>query len=181
MRVLMGATAIVGSLFALSIEASAQTTPPQQESERPTEEQSGPTQNNEVTVTGTRIRLPNTVSQEPIVTVGSDYLEARNLTNVADALNEIPGFRGSVTPNGTQGSFGQGVNFANAYNLGSNRTLTLVNGRRVVTSNVASVFGNASGGTQVDLNILPTIVIDSVDRVGIGGLRSMVRTQSPER
>lgn len=169
MRALLGASAIVGSLFALSLEASAQTASTPQGSELPSEEQAGPSQNSEVTVTGTRIRLPNTVSQEPIVTIGSDYLEARNLTNVADALNEIPGIRGSVTPNGTQGSFGQGVNFANAYGLGSNRTLTLVNGRRVVTSNVASIFTNASGGTQVDLNILPTIVIDSVDRVGVGG------------
>lgn len=168
-RALLRASAIVGSLCVWSLEASAQTAPVEQESERPTEEQSGPSENSEVTVTGTRIRLPNTVSQEPIVTIGSDYLEARNLTNVADALNEIPGFRGSVTPNGTQGSFGQGVNFVNAYGLGTNRTLTLVNGRRVVTSNVASVFGNASGGTQVDLNILPAIIIDSVDRVGVGG------------
>ncbi len=71
--------------------------------EKPTEEQSGPTESSEVTVTGTRIRLPNTVSQEPIVTIGSDYLEARNLTNVADALNEIPGFRSASRRTGLRG------------------------------------------------------------------------------
>lgn len=122
-----------------------------------------------IVVTGSRIRLPNLVSLEPTVTITSDYIEDRGITNVADALNEIPGFRGSVTPAGAQGSFGQGVNFINTYGLGSNRTLTLLNGRRVVSSNVTTIFGNASPGTQVDLNTIPVILIDRVDRVSIGG------------
>lgn len=122
-----------------------------------------------IVVTGSRIKLPNLTSPEPTVTVQGQYLEDRGITNIADALNEIPGFRGSVTPNGAQGSFGQGVNFINSFGLGSNRTLTLLNGRRVVSSNVSSIFGNASGGTQVDLNTIPSILIDRIDRVSIGG------------
>lgn len=122
-----------------------------------------------IVVTGSRIRLPNLSGKEPVVTVSANYIEDRGLTNVADALNEIPGFRGSVTPQGAQGSFGQGVNFINTYGLGSNRTLTLLNGRRVVSSNVTTIFGNASPGTQVDLNVIPVILIDRIDRVSIGG------------
>ncbi len=122
-----------------------------------------------IVVTGSRIKLPNLSSAEPIVSVQAKYLEDRGLTNVADALNEIPGFRGSVTPNGAQGTFGQGVNFINSFGIGSNRTLTLLNGRRVVSSNVTSVFNNASQGTQVDLNTIPTILVDRIDRVSIGG------------
>ena len=122
-----------------------------------------------IVVTGSRIRLPNLSGKEPVVTVGAAYIEDRGLTNIADALNEIPGFRGSVTPQGAQGSFGQGVNFINTYGLGSNRTLTLLNGRRVVSSNVTTIFGNASPGTQVDLNVIPVILIDRIDRVSIGG------------
>lgn len=125
--------------------------------------------NDAIVVTGSRIRLPNFASAEPIVSVSSQYIDDRGITNVADALNEIPGFRGSVTPAGAQGSFGQGVNFINTYGLGSNRTLTLLNGRRVVSSNVTTIFGNASPGTQVDLNTIPVILIDRVDRVSIGG------------
>jgi outer membrane receptor protein involved in Fe transport len=123
----------------------------------------------DIVVTGSRIRLPNIQNVEPTVTVDSAYIEARNLTNVADALNEIPGFRGSVTPDGAQGSFGQGVNFINSFGLGSNRSLTLLNGRRVVSSNVVTIFGNAAPGTQVDLNVIPTILVDRIDRVAIGG------------
>ena len=122
-----------------------------------------------ITVTGTRIRLPNLESFEPTTTVDRRQIQERNFTNVADAINELPGPRGSVTPAGAQGSFGQGVNFINQYGLGSNRTLTLVNGRRFVTSNVASNFGNASAGTQTDLNVIPAIILDRIDLVGVGG------------
>ncbi|HEX8643502.1 MAG TPA: TonB-dependent receptor [Allosphingosinicella sp.] len=122
-----------------------------------------------ITVTGSRIRLPNLESFEPTTTLDSRQVRERNFQNVADALNELPGFRGSVTPAGAQGSFGQGVNFVNNYGLGSNRTLTLVNGRRFVSSNVASLFNQGSQGTQVDLNVIPTILLDRIDTVSTGG------------
>ena len=125
---------------------------------------------NDVFVTGSRIPRPrNLTSLEPSVTVTKDYIEARGLTNIADALNEQPLFRGSVTPAGAQSGFGQGVNFVNQFGLGSNRTLVLVNGRRFVTSNVPSLFGPGSAGTQVDLNVLPTIAVDHIDNISIGG------------
>lgn len=121
-----------------------------------------------ITVTGTRIRLPNLESIEPTATLDNRQLRERNFTNIADALNELPGIRNSVTPAGGQG-FGQGVNFVNNYGLGSNRTLTLVNGRRFVSSNVATIFTNAASGTQVDLNVLPSILVDRIDVVSVGG------------
>ncbi len=62
----------------------------------------------------------------------SEYIESRGLTNIADALNESPGFGAGVTPEGGQSSFGPGLNFVNRFGLGSNRTLTLINGRRFV-------------------------------------------------
>lgn len=122
----------------------------------------------DIFVTGSRIRLPNLESIEPITTLDNRQLRERNFTNVADALNELPNFRGSVTPQGGQG-FGQGVNFVNSYGLGSNRTLTLVNGRRFVSSNVATIFTNAGAGTQVDLNVLPSILTDRIDTLSVGG------------
>ena len=122
-----------------------------------------------IVVTGSRIRLPQVESRDPIIVLDSQYIEDRNLTNVADALNELPTYRGSVTPAGGQGSFGQGVNFLNNLGLGSNRTLTLVNGRRFVSSNVPSLFNNAGHGLQVDLNVIPSILVDRIDTIGVGG------------
>jgi outer membrane receptor protein involved in Fe transport len=122
-----------------------------------------------IVVTGSRIREPEATEAQPVVATGADYLANRNLTNVADALAEIPGNRLSVTPAFDQASFGQGVNFVNLYGLGSNRTLVLVNGRRMASSNVPTVLGNATPGTQVDLNVIPAILLDRIERVGVGG------------
>jgi outer membrane receptor protein involved in Fe transport len=123
----------------------------------------------DIVVTGSRIKSRNLTAAEPTITVGQDYFDNRGITNVANALNELPGFRGSTTPDGEQGSFGQGVNFANSFGLGSNRTLVLVDGKRFVTSNVTSLFNSSSYGSQVDLNVIPTILVDRIDNVSIGG------------
>lgn len=123
----------------------------------------------EITVTGTRVRLPGITSFEPITTITAQYIEDRGLTNVADAVNELPGVRGSVTPAGGQGPFGQAANFINTFNLGSNRTLTLVNGRRYVSSNVNSLFAQGAAGTQVDINVIPASLVQRVDFVTVGG------------
>lgn len=122
-----------------------------------------------IVVTGSRIRVAAAESREPIVVLDEEYIEERNLTNVADALNELPIYSGSVTPAGSQGTFGQGVNFLNTFGLGSNRNLTLINGRRFVTSNPPTVFNNSAAGTQVDLNVIPTILVDRVETIAVGG------------
>lgn len=125
---------------------------------------------NTITVTGSRIQLPAAAeSKAPLVVLDEEYIEDRNLTNVADALNELPIYQGSVTPAGAQGGFGQGVNFVNTFGLGSNRTLTLINGRRFVNSNPPTVFNNAAAGTQVDLNVVPSVLIDRIETVAVGG------------
>ena len=126
-------------------------------------------ESNVITVTGSRIRLREAESPRPIVSLNQDYINDRNVTNVADALNELPIYNGSVTPAGAQGTFGQGVNFLNAFGLGSNRNLTLINGRRFVNSNPPTVFNNAAAGTQVDLNVIPTILVDRTETIAIGG------------
>lgn len=122
-----------------------------------------------ILVTGSRIPGRPGATAEPLVTLDDARIADRALTNVADLINEAPGIRSSVTPAYTQASFGQGVNFLNIYNLGSNRTLVLVDGRRMVTSNVPTVFGNATPGTQIDLNAVPTILVERVERISAGG------------
>lgn len=171
-RDLLGATALVGILAALPTAAQAQAaTPPAasagQIGEPAADQASDP--DAEIVVTGSRIRLPNVGSPQPITTLNQTYLTDRGLTNIADALNELPGVRGSVVPAGAQGSFGQGVNFINVFGLGSNRTLTLVNGRRYVSSNVNTIFNQGSAGVQVDVNVIPTLLVSSVDIISTGG------------
>ncbi len=122
-----------------------------------------------VVVTGSRIRRAGFDTLEPAVTVGEEYIKTRALTNVADALNEIPGFGAGVTPEGGQNAFGANVNFVNRFGLGTARTLTLVNGRRFVTSNPLTQFTGAAPGGQVDLNAVPSQLIDRVENLAVGG------------
>lgn len=122
-----------------------------------------------IVVTGSRIRRPNFEAVEPTTSIDADFIEQRNFVNVADAINNLPQIRGSVTPGGAQGAFGQGVNFINNFGLGSNRTLTLINGRRVVSANSPSSFGNGGAGLQVDTNIIPTALVKRIDIVSTAG------------
>src|SRR6056297_2745877 len=122
-----------------------------------------------VTVTGSRIERAGLDTFYPAITVDRQLLEDRAYTNVADALNEIPTFGNpDVTPQGVQNGFSVGQNFVDFLGLGAQRTLTLVNGRRFVSANVPSVFGE-SGGLQVDFNVIPIAMVERIETVGIGG------------
>lgn len=172
----MSATALAGLAITAPVVSFAQTaaatpsqeTPASEDADPVVEADSADEPDKEITIVGSRVRLPNLTSFEPITTLSNVQLRERNFTNVADALNELPGVRGSITPQGGQG-FGQGTNFINNYGLGSNRTLTLINGRRFVSSNVATLFTNAGAGTQVDLNTVPSILVDQIDSISVGG------------
>lgn len=128
-------------------------------------------QGGEIIVTGSRIPRPSVDNAQPTATVDAATLTNRAYPDIARALSEMPGFGipdGSAV--GGQGSgFGVGQAFVNLYNLGSQRTLTLVNGRRFVGANPATIFSQAGAGTQVDLNTIPTKLIQRIETVSIGG------------
>ena len=125
-----------------------------------------------IVVTGSRIARPNIDTIEPSVVLGSEQIEARGFETLGQALNELPAFGvpGSSPVGAQAGGFGSGQSFVNFLGLGSERTLTLVNGRRFVGSNTASIFGpTGQGGNQVDLNVINTKLIDRVETIVIGG------------
>ncbi|HVJ39405.1 MAG TPA: TonB-dependent receptor, partial [Stenotrophomonas sp.] len=120
-------------------------------------------------MTGTRIPRAGFDTLEPAQVISREDLDAQNITNLGDAIARTPGFGLSASPYGRQSSFGAGVSFASRFGLGSNRMLTLINGRRFVSSNPPTIFGPSSPGSQVDLNVIPTNLIQRVENVGIGG------------
>jgi len=162
---------IAAVVFNLSLSASvaAQEAEEEEEAEQATETTRQATELDTVVVTGSRIRRAGFDTLEPATVVTREAIVAQGITNVADALNRSPGFAGSLTPEGGQSSFNVGVNFVNRFNLGTNRTLTLVNGRRFVSSNPATQFSGVSAGLQVDLNTIPVNMIDRIENVAIGG------------
>lgn len=125
-----------------------------------------------IVVTGSRIPKPNFDTVQPSTVLNSQAIEERGFVNAADALNELPqfGVPGSSPVGAAQGgAFGSGQSFVNFLGLGSQRTLVLINGRRFVSSNSASIFGPAAAGEQVDLGLINTKLIDRIETIAIGG------------
>jgi iron complex outermembrane recepter protein len=155
------ALAFIGVMTARAADDQSVPKPPQAQ----------PEELQEIVVTGSRIARPELERLQPTTVLSSDYLDKRAYTNVIDALNELPAFgQPDNSLQGAQSSFGIGQSFANFFSLGSQRTLTLVDGRRFVPANAPSIFGaTGAGGEQVDLNVIPTQLIDRIETIAIGG------------
>ncbi|MDI1365072.1 MAG: TonB-dependent receptor plug domain-containing protein, partial [bacterium] len=90
----------------------------------------------EVVVTGSRIRRDPTNSPTPLIQVSRDEVVVTGQASVIDVLADIPALSGSLVPEDTTGSGlnDGGLSLLNLRDLGTNRTLTLVDGRRHVGS-----------------------------------------------
>ena len=113
-----------------------------------------------VVVTGSRINSGGFDTPTPVTTATAEQLQQVAPANLADALNQLPAFKGSTRtsqPSGASAASGtNGQNLLNLRGLGSQRNLVLLDGRRVVASN--SVGGR-------DINVLPQTLISRVDVV----------------
>jgi outer membrane receptor protein involved in Fe transport len=113
----------------------------------------------ELVITGSRIPQPNLTSISPVTVVGSAEVASRGVTRTEDLVNQLP-----------QVFAAQGSTIANASNgtatvdlraLGSNRTLVLIDGRRLQAGDPSSTAGN----TAPDLNFIPATLINRVEVV----------------
>ena len=158
-----GALTLVASDIALSQERS---------SSSPSGEE--PQKIQEVVITGSRIARPDLDRLEPTTVVGAQTFDQRGYTDVGQALSEVPSFgiQSSSAVGQQSNQFGIAQSFVDLFSLGSQRTLTLVNGHRFVSSNTAALGGtgvDTPAGQQVDLNLIPTKLIDRVETVSVGG------------
>ncbi|MDT8397804.1 MAG: TonB-dependent receptor [Pseudomonadales bacterium] len=111
----------------------------------------------EIQVTGSRIRRSGFETPTPVTTVGIDELSNMEPGTLVESLSQLPQFFGNTTPS-SQGFFltSPGAGNLNLRGLGTNRTLNLLDGRRLVPS-------SRLGST--DINILPEALISRVDLV----------------
>jgi len=113
----------------------------------------------DIVVTGSRVAT-GFKAPSPVTMASSAQLRESAPTNLADGLNQLPAFNGSTktsnpsTTNSRGGSSGQ--NLLNLRGLGAQRTLILLDGRRLPATN--------SGGA-VDINIIPQGLVSRVDVV----------------
>ncbi|WP_193165070.1 TonB-dependent receptor plug domain-containing protein [Microbulbifer hainanensis] len=109
----------------------------------------------EVVVTGSRIARDPLSTSGPITIVDSEAIQRSGVGTIDELLNQLPSM-GTTGINANDNNGGGGVSFVDLRNLGSERTLVLVNGRRFVSS---------SSGTSsaVDMNNIPVDMIDRVE------------------
>ena len=115
----------------------------------------------EITVTGSRIRRNTDFdTPNPTTVVDSNYLNNLGIVNLGQAIAQLPSNVSNNTPTTTgNANFFTGSTIANLRGLNpyfGSRTLTLVNSRRFVPTNQ---------GDGVDLNFIPSVMIDRVDVV----------------
>ncbi len=113
----------------------------------------------EITVTGSLVKRDGYTAPTPTSVLSRDEIDAFSGTNIGDYLNQLPAFAGNQTPVNTRRSTsagGAGLSSLNLRNLGTARTLVLLDGQRVVASQPTG---------QIDINPFPQQLIQRVDVV----------------
>jgi len=124
----------------------------------------------EVVVTGSLIRLPkNMTSTSPVQVVDSEEIKLSGKNDITDLINQLPQVFsndiGQDLGNRTPGlSTPGGVSTADLRGLGPNRTLVLINGRRIGVGSPNTAIQSPAP----DLDQIPSALIDRVE-VSTGG------------
>src|SRR5215469_6921489 len=111
----------------------------------------------EVVVTGSRIVQPGLQSISPVTSVSADVIRSTGVTRVEDLLNNLPQVmadQGSMSSNGASGTA-----TVNLRGLGPQRTLVLINGRRLMPGTPS----NNPTFAAPDLNNIPAALVERVD------------------
>ncbi|MCF7750207.1 TonB-dependent receptor [Bacillus subtilis subsp. subtilis] len=134
-------TAIIAATLAAAAPAMAQEPGP------------GVTELGRVSVTGSRIKRTDVETSQPVFSMSREQIQAQGQTSIGDIIQNISTNGSALNTNYNNG--GNGETRVNLRNLGSSRTLVLVNGRRWV--------GGTGLGGAVDLNTIPTAAVERID------------------
>lgn len=111
--------------------------------------------NNRITITGSRIKRTEMEGASPVISIGAESFKIQGITRTEDLLNNLPQvYPGQVsgTANGSTGTATVDLRF-----LGPQRTLVLMNGRRLPAGSPLA------GGSGADLNQIPAQLIERVE------------------
>ncbi len=113
----------------------------------------GATTLEKIEVTGSRIKRADIETSQPIFSLSREDISAQGLTSIGDVIQRISA--GGSSLNSSYNNGGNGETRVSLRNLGSQRTLVLVNGKRWV--------GGTGLGGAVDLNTIPTAAVERVE------------------
>lgn len=115
-----------------------------------------------IIVTGSRIARPQLEGASPVTVVNSQEVKLQGITRTEDLINSLPQVFAGQGGNIANGASGTAT--INLRGLGSQRTLVLVNGRRLLPGD--------TGSSAADINIIPAALVDRID-VLTGGASSV--------
>ncbi|MFC4314333.1 TonB-dependent receptor domain-containing protein [Steroidobacter flavus] len=118
-----------------------------------------------ITVTGTRIVRDGYEAPTPVSVLGVEQLSEMATTNLADSVNRLPALSGGRSSHNYSGNISSGtagINTLNLRGLGANRTLVLLDGKRMAPATLGT-GDNATGAP--DANAIPTALIQRVEIV----------------
>ncbi|MFO1249927.1 MAG: TonB-dependent receptor [Inhella sp.] len=107
-----------------------------------------------VEVTGSRIKTLGAVSNSPITSVGKEEINASQPMAIEEVVRSLPASYPAIGPGTNNGS--GGIATIDLRGLGPQRTLVLINGRRMVPSDL---------NARVDTNTVPVALLERVDIV----------------
>ncbi|ABS07769.1 TonB-dependent receptor plug domain-containing protein [Shewanella baltica] len=104
-----------------------------------------------IEVTGSRIKRTDMEAASPVLVMNREELEATGMISIGDILQTIPAAGSALNTSFNNG--GDGSTNMDLRNLGAQRLLVLVNGKRWISSL----------GSTVDLNTIPTSAIERIE------------------
>ena len=110
----------------------------------------------QIVVTGSRIKRDNFSSSSPITVISGQSLVDSGMTNLGEALRNQPSI-GTGGFNQSSVLSGGGSTSIDLRNLGPDRVLILINGRRVAS------FADALANQAADLTFIPTAMVERVE------------------
>jgi iron complex outermembrane receptor protein len=111
-----------------------------------------------VTVTGSAIRRVDAETAVPVTILRVEQLREQGVSTTEELISRISANQSSVGSGRSVGSSSGGAAFADLRGIGANKTLVLLNGRRLSNNAV-----NTTNGSGVDLNTIPFAAIDRVE------------------
>lgn len=156
--------AVAGALCVAPPATAQEQTPEEAAASVPAEQSADTATGESIVVTGSRIARSGFTAPTPVTVLGQDQIARQGSSNIAQLLNDIPAFRPQSTP-ATTAIFvsNLGASTADLRGLGGNRTLVLIDGRRVVASTVSG--GSFTPANTVDLNLIPSTLLSRVEVV----------------
>jgi len=110
-----------------------------------------------IEITGTRIQSPNLESTSPIAVISAQDIKFEGVTRIEDMLNSLPQVFAQFGAHISNGA--TGVAGVNLRDLGSVRTLVLMNGKRLPIGSP----GSAATDSAPDLNQIPAPLIQRIE------------------